>query len=262
MPYLLVALLILPQQMESQNKHPAIGDPASIAAGKILFLESCAVCHGPEGQGGRGPNLRQQVMWHTLTDDETFLIIEKGVPQAGMPAAELAPEQIWQVVAYIRWLVAPAFEAPPSGSVAAGSALFWGKGGCSKCHQILGRGGFLGPDLSDVGARRSVGQIREAVTDPDADGFRGYRGVTAVLKSGRTLKGIARNRTNYSIQIIDEHGNLHLLAVGDVKSLTLSEHSPMPDDYARRLTGQEINDLVAFLSHQSVRPYAPSEKKR
>ena len=183
-----LALLVLFQQIESkgQNKRPAIGGVEAIAAGAKVFGESCAVCHGPEGQGGRGPNLRQSVMWHTLTDEETFATIEKGVPAAGMPAAALTPEQIWQVVAYVRWLAAPAFETPPPGSVAAGTELFWGKGECGKCHRIWGRGGFLGPDLSDLGARQSVAQIREAVTDPNADGFRGYSGVVALLKNGRT----------------------------------------------------------------------------
>src|SRR5206468_1219313 len=117
-------------------------------------------CHGPQGQGGRGPNLRQQVMWHTLTDDEMFLTIQKGVPGAGMPGANLAQEQIWQLVAFVRWLTAPAFEAPPPGNVAAGEALFWGKGECANCHRIMGRGGLLGPDLSNIGAQRSVEQIR------------------------------------------------------------------------------------------------------
>src|SRR5947208_7711638 len=64
-------------------------------------------------------------------------------------------------------------------------------------------------------------------------GFPGFRGVKVILKDGRTLKGVARNRTNYSVQILDEKGNLHLLPMSIVEQLTISEHSPMPGDYKR-----------------------------
>ena len=106
--YLLV-LPLLSQHVEpkDQKKHPAIGNAEAVAAGKQLFAGSCAGCHGPEGQGGRGPNLRQQVMWHTLTDDEMFVTIQNGVPGAAMPGANLPEEQIWQLVAFVRWLTAP-----------------------------------------------------------------------------------------------------------------------------------------------------------
>ena len=240
---------LLAQHAEPQDarQRTAIGKAEAIARGKQLFAGSCAVCHGPGGQGGRGPNLRQQVMWHSLTDDEMFATIQKGVAGAGMPAANLPAKDIWQLVAFVRWLAAPAVEAPPPGNVVAGEKLFRGKAACSKCHQILGRGGLLGPDLSDVGVRRSVEQIREAVIDPDADGFRGYRRVDVLLNDGRTIKGVARNRTNYSIQLLDEDGSLHLVPTSNVKELTMSEHSPMPRDYEEQLSRQELDDLVAFL---------------
>jgi hypothetical protein len=44
----------------------------------------------------------------------------------------------------------------------------------------------------------------------------------------------------------------------DVASLTISARSPMPDDYGRRLSPQELQDLIAFLARQTVRPPAPA----
>ncbi|MBM3773754.1 MAG: c-type cytochrome [Acidobacteria bacterium] len=262
---LALALPVAAQNVEPKDpkkRHPAIGNPEAIAAGKKIFSGSCAVCHGPEGQGGRGPNLRQQVMWHTLTDEDLFKTIHTGVPGADMPGSNLPEEQVWQLAAFVRWLTSPAMEAPPPGDVAAGEALFWGKGQCGNCHRVLGRGGMLGPDLSNTGARRSVEQLREAVLDPDADGFPGYRGVKAVLKDGRAIQGVARNRTNYSLQILDSKGALHLLPMSAVKELTLSAHSPMPGDYKTRFSRQELDDLVAYLSRRSVRPYEPSSETK
>jgi putative heme-binding domain-containing protein len=258
---LLAPLAAQHDQSKEGKKNPAMGNPESIAAGQKLFAKSCIGCHGPTGQGGRGPNLRQRGSWHPLDDDNLFTLIKKGVPGADMPATNLPDEQVWQIAAFVRSLTAPAFSTPTSGNVAAGEALYWGKAGCSNCHRILGRGGMLGPDLSNIGALKSVEDIRESVLDPDADGFARYKGVTITMKDGSVLKGVALNRTNYSIQVQEASGALHLLQMADVKALSISEHSPMPRNYKDRLSAVELGDLLAYLSRQSVRPYEAPEKK-
>ena len=178
-----------------------------------------------------------------------------------MPATNLPEEQIWQLAAFVRALSAPAIESKPAGDAAAGEALFWGKANCNNCHRVLGRGGMLGPDLSNIGAQRPVDQLREALIDPDADGFRGYQGVTAVLKDGRTLTGVARSRTNYSVLILDNRGKLHAIPAGDVRDIKFSQHSPMPS-YKERLSREELNNVIAYLSRLSVRPYTESAEKK
>ena len=251
------------EEKEKKVKHPAFGDPAAIAAGSRLFAGSCAGCHGPRGEGGRGPNLRNRGAWHSLDEDDLFQTIQKGIPGADMPGTKLPDEQVWQVAAFVRALGAPAIETKPPGDAVAGEALFWGHGGCGGCHRVLGRGGMLGPDLSNIGASRPADQLREAIVDPDADGFRGYRGVSATTKSGKTVQGVARDVTNYSVAIRDKSGAVHLLPMSDVRELKMSDHSPMPRDYRQRFTRQQIDDLVAYLSQRSVRPYeSPADKKK
>lgn len=243
------------------KKNPAMGDPQAIATGKKLFLNSCAGCHGANGDGGRGPNLRQRGAWHPLEDDALFKLVQKGIPGADMPASNLNEEQAWNVAAFVRALSAPAIESPHPGNVQAGEALYWGKTGCSNCHRVLGRGGMLGPDLSNVGATKSVEDIRSSILDPDADGFPRHKGVTLTLKNGTTIKGVARNRSNYSMQVQDAQGNLHMIDMANVKDISFAQHSPMPRNYKDRLSKQELDDLLAFLSRQSVRPYEAPEKK-
>jgi cytochrome c oxidase cbb3-type subunit 3 len=244
---------------EQAKSHPAIGDPQAIAAGQSLFATSCAACHGPAGEGGRGPNLLERGAWHPLREKDLFLTIKNGVPGADMPPTRLPDEKIWQLVAFVRSLTAPAIETRPPGDAAAGEKLFWGSAGCGNCHRIRGKGGLLGPDLSNIGALRSAEKLRQAIVDPDADGFRGYAGAEVVLADGRILTGVARNRTNYSLQLLDERGNVHLLQAAEIRQLRLSRHSPMPGDYAQRLAPNQIRDLVAFLAQQSVRPYEPEK---
>jgi putative heme-binding domain-containing protein len=262
-PLVFALALPLAGQHEKEGEissNPAIGNPVAIEAGRKLFATGCAACHGADGQGGRGPNLREKVFWHPLDDGTLYNVIRKGVPGGGMPAADLPDDQVWQIAAFVRSLTAPAIDAAVPGDPAAGEALFWGKAGCQGCHSIRGRGGKLGPDLTNAGATRALPQLREDLLNPDADGAVGYRPVTVVLHNGETLKGVARSRTNYSLQLQDASGALHLLSMADVREMTLGNGSPMPKDYAQRLSRDEIQNLIAYLSRQSARRVEVSKK--
>src|SRR6266851_1365104 len=246
-------LLAQDEKYADNAKSKFIGDLNAIEAGRVLFANGCAACHGADALGGRGPNLRERVFWHPVDDETLFKAIQKGLP-GGMPPANLSDDQTWQVVAYVRSLTAPAIENKAPGDAKAGEELFWGKAGCGGCHRIQGRGGNLGPDLSNVGAMRALPQIRDSILDPDAEISSGYESVSVSLKSGKTLRGVARNRTNYSMQLQDADGNLHLLSMRDVSQVKLTKGSVMPKDFSKRLGGPDIDNIVAYLSRQSTRP--------
>jgi cytochrome c oxidase cbb3-type subunit 3 len=237
----------------SESKNPAIGNPESIVAGAKLYATSCAGCHGPDGSGGRGPNLVRRTLWHPLADDDIFRIIRNGVPGADMPPTKLSDDDTWKLVAFIHALIGPASENKVPGDPAAGEKVYWGaKAACSDCHSIRGRGGRSGPDLTNVGAR-PLGLIKDSILKRSRDLYLlGHEAVTVNLKNGQTIEGIARNRSNYSVQVVDKSGNLHLLSMSDVKSMTVSERSPMPSDYEKRLSKQEIDDLLSYLAHQTL----------
>ena len=125
---------------------------------------------------------------------------------------------------------------------------------------ILGRGGKIGPDLSDAGGTRSTTVIRIAIEEPGANGSKGFEKARVVLKSGQTLDGVIKNRTNYSLQLLDARGELHLHLMNDIRSLTIAAKSVMPANYKSRLTPAEINALVAYLAKQTVRPLQSATK--
>ena len=262
MPRLLVAILCLPlmgQQHgnlpdgDAKPKHPDRTDREAVQAGRKLFSSGCAACHGGEAQGGRGPNLRKSLQSDDLKDEILFQVIQKGVPGGGMPGSNLAENQAWQLIAFLRALTAPASESLVPGDSSAGEALFWGEANCGRCHAIRGRGGKLGPDLTNIGGTRALPQLREAILDPDANPVPGYTAATVVLEDGRSLDGIVRNRTNYSVQFQDREGNLHLLATTQIREITLHKRSPMPNDYGKKLTSRQLQDVLAYLSRQTIR---------
>ena len=120
----------------------------------------------------------------------------------------------------------------------------------------------MGPDLTNVGGSRPLGLIKESIVEPSKDlTFLGNEAVTVTLTNGQVIQGLARNRSNYSLQVVDRKGALHLISMADVKALTISERSPMPKDFAMRLSKQELEDLLAYLSRQSLRPPGTSSCK-
>lgn len=254
---ILLAALPLSAQHEKDGekpKNPAIGDPVAIAAGAKIFANGCGACHGSDGQGGRGPNLRARVFWHPLDPDTLYKSIQNGIG-GSMPAANLPENQAWQVVAFVTALTSPAIETPVAGDVEHGRVVFTGKGGCANCHSINNQGGRLGPDLSNVASVRAAPALKDSIVDPEGNATKNYNGIAVTLKNGKSLKGVARNRTNYSLQLQDAQGNLHLIDMADVAAMTLSKSSPMPKDYAKKLTAKEIDDVVAYLAKQSLRPF-------
>jgi putative heme-binding domain-containing protein len=177
-----------------------------------------------------------------------------------MPPTKLSEDDTWRLVAFVKSLTGPAAENNVPGDVEAGRAIFWGSAaGCSGCHSIRGKGGLMGPDLSDVGGSRPLPAIREAILEPSKDLFTfGQEGVTVTLRNGKKIEGVARNRNNYSLQVVDRAGNLHLIPMLDVTVLELSSRSPMPGDYGKRLSRTDLQNLLAYLARQTVRPAGPA----
>jgi putative heme-binding domain-containing protein len=118
---------------------------------------------------------------------------------------------------------------------------------------------LLGPDLTDIGASLKQVQIREGVVEPNKRITDGFTPVTVKLKDGRQITGVAKNYSNYSMQLLDTSGELHLLAKGGVDGVVFRAESWMPGDIAQRLTAAEIDDLVSFLSRQVIRVPMPEE---
>jgi putative heme-binding domain-containing protein len=226
--------------------------PENVQAGKELFGQVCAACHGSNGEGGRGPNLESGFEVRRESDQEMFDLIRSGVRGSGMPAFSFPDEKVRQLIAFIRSLNSPAIQAGVSGDPVAGREVFFGKGRCSTCHMIRGQGGYPGPDLSEVGSKRTLNQIQESLLKPSARIADGFRGVSAVTADGQTIEGVAKSSTNYSLVILDARGQLHFLAPHELKSLTFRDASIMPGDYAQRLTSAEIQNLLAFLSKQAT----------
>jgi putative heme-binding domain-containing protein len=132
--------------------------------------------------------------------------------------------------------------------VAHGERVFWGKGECGQCHRVGARGGLLGPNLSNLAAQMRLSEVRSSLTTPKPHPPRGFQPVTAVTKDGRTIRGVLKNQHNFSLQILGDDDKLHLLVPEEIASLQRPDASIMPADVDKRLTAEEFQDLLAYLS--------------
>ncbi len=48
--------------------------------------------------------------------------------------------------------------------------------------------------------------------------------------------------------------------MNNIAELEILQRSPMPGDYATRLTSAELENLLAFLARQTLRPAGPEAK--
>jgi mono/diheme cytochrome c family protein len=85
--------------------NPYEGQPDAIAAGKKLFLQHCAECHGEDARGkGHAANLRSPGV-QNATPGELVWFLRNGNLWRGMPSWSGLPiERRWQIVTYLKSL--------------------------------------------------------------------------------------------------------------------------------------------------------------
>jgi putative heme-binding domain-containing protein len=223
-----------------------IGNPVDPGAGKLLFEGHCAVCHGMNGGGGRGPNLNRPQLAHAPDDAALKSVITDGIP-LDMPSSWfLSDEDIANLAAYVRSLGKIAPEALP-GDSRRGAGVY-AERACATCHIVAGEGSGYGPELTDVGIRRSAAFIRQTVLDPASTLPEQFLFVEAIPVSGPAVRGVRANEDTFTIQVKDPAGQFHSFRKQDLRELRkLRGQTPMPS-FRGRLKEVELDDLVAYLA--------------
>ena len=71
--------------------------------------------------------------------------------------------------------------------------------------------------------------------------------MTATLRDGVEVSGVARNEDNFSLQVQSSDGAFHLLMKSDLAKVEFSHVPLMRSDYAQKLTARELDDVISFL---------------
>jgi cytochrome c oxidase cbb3-type subunit III len=243
-------------QSQPQAAQPPRSKPASSATlleGKQVFASSCAACHGLDGRGGeRAPDIATGRKTQRLSDVKLSRVVDAGLPGTGMPSFHsLGASAIKSVVSYLRTLQGGGKSASLPGNPQKGESIFLAKSGCSDCHMVGGKGGFLAADLSGYARTRSVQEIREAITNPDSARKAEEKMVLAVTRDGQRQVGFIRNEDNFSLQLQTVDGNFHFFMKSELQTLERQTQALLPAGYHSGLGSRDLDDVISFLIHSA-----------
>lgn len=138
------------------------------------------------------------------------------------------------------------------GRAASGRRLFFSPVGprCSVCHQFDGRGGTIGPDLTNVGQSNSRDRIIASILQPSREIAPHYQPWLLTTTDGKTISGLrlAKGGDDGIEPYADAEGRSFTLASEHIESRTASPVSIMPDGLEKTLSLEDLRDLVTFLS--------------
>jgi putative heme-binding domain-containing protein len=244
---LAVAFLAGVAWAQTNEKMPVL-TPGDLENGGRLYNGQCSGCHGPKGDGGKGANLARPKLPRAPDDAALFRVIQSGVPGGEMPGAwAMTDREVWMVAAFVKTLGRVQLQTAP-GDAAKGEQVYTGKGGCVACHALKNGGGRLGPELNQIGMRRSLAHLRESLVNPGADVPDGFAWVELIDKKGTKVEGVRLNEDTFSIQVRDTKDGLRSYWKHDLKQFKVDlKKSPMPS-YAKSLSDSELTDVVAYLA--------------
>ena len=140
--------------------------------------------------------------------------------------------------------------ALPDGDRARGQQLFHTniKVRCNACHKV-GRfgGGFVGPDLTDVGKRLKPEELLESLIVPSAKIAKGFDTLLIVRGDGRIQTGVVISEDEKGIELALPTGGTTTIPAEEIEERIPSSVSSMPQMGATFST-EEIADLVAYLA--------------
>lgn len=225
--------------------------PADIEAGRGYYQANCLGCHGNNGDAVNGADLSKGQFRHAGTDEELIGVIRNGIPETPMPShTQLSTETIRSIVAFLRALPTGGGIVSDERDIAIGNAgrgesLFFGSAECSTCHGVNGGGSRLSPDLGDIGARRSAGELQDSMLDANAQVRAGQRFYRVLTRDGREVNGLLLNRSTHSVQLLDENERLVSFSKDELQEYGFTV-SPMPS-YRDVLSSEQVADLVAYM---------------
>jgi putative membrane-bound dehydrogenase-like protein len=137
----------------------------------------------------------------------------------------------------------------------AGERVFYHPNGpvCYRCHQVDGRGGRVGPDLSRLAKGMDRRRLVQSILQPSLEIAPQFVAWSVARTDGTVFTGaLVGQSPEGKLIFADSDGKLIEVNPSEIDERKPQSTSIMPDNVAQKLTLQEFRDLIAFLlAHRS-----------
>ncbi len=118
---------------------------------------------------------------------------------------------------------------------------------CGLCHQLRGKLGVnIGPDLGTV-HNWSAEAILSNIVSPNQSISSGFDLCSVELSNGKTVQGIIASESPGAITLRNNGSSDVTVKRSDIKSLKALNMSIMPTDFSKKISHDQLADLLAFL---------------
>jgi putative heme-binding domain-containing protein len=135
------------------------------------------------------------------------------------------------------------------GNPARGAVIFSAPtSACLSCHKVGHRGGDVGPDLSQIGAKQKLPEIIESLLWPKRVVLEQYKAINVLTADGRVIRGYLTRETDAEIEVRDgTDGKSIVIAADDVEHVG-ELGTLMPDGLLATMSVQDRRNLISFLA--------------
>ena len=123
---------------------------------------------------------------------------------------------------------------------------------CAKCHSVHGRGGRIGPGLSNIAAAKRRSEILDSILSPSSSKSPDYQGYLVTMQDGRTITGTQFHFRGESAELLSEDGTHVRFELRETEDYHPLDVSLMPEDLETNMSVSEFRDLMAYLARLGI----------
>jgi putative heme-binding domain-containing protein len=105
---------------------------------------------------------------------------------------------------------------------------------------------LIGPQLDGVGNWGKTA-LATKILDPNRNISENFRTYNISLKSGQTVSGLYRREEGQVLILANQAGEEFSISQLDIKEMTASKFTLMPDNFHTVLSKEEFDDLLVYL---------------
>jgi len=117
---------------------------------------------------------------------------------------------------------------------------------CATCHKLFGEGSTIGPELTGAD-RKNTAWLLTQIVDPNEFIRPEYVNHNVEMKDDRSLTGLIVEQSDSALTLLDAQNQRTVLNRADVKEITASATSLMPEGLLESLTPEQVRDLFSYL---------------